>query len=848
MAEMTAGIAPDGRRPGRPTRISAHLLRLVLGCAMPLVALVIAVVVWTAEAQRARFVDELEATARALQLAVDRELRVTSASLQALSLSGAVDEALAAGKDGPVEAYRAMHAQASALVANRPDALASVFLMTREGEHIVNSLTLPGGPLPQHDSARAAANRPPGADAWDPRAMIAAAVEAAEPQISDYFYGPHLGQHVVTLIRPVVREGAVIGIIGAAIDPASFGALLHAQQPHGVAAVVDRAGIIIARSHEDAAHVGTPASSEVREFLAAGERAISRRTQTVDGARAYGSFRLLSEVPWALTYATPEREVDGPAWRAAAAAAGVGGIALAVFAFAGFRQGRRIGDEMRELAADAAAIDRRRLPPREPRIREVAEVRAALRSGVAALAESEARFRLAVLGTGLATWDLDARSGELLWSGGLLAMLGIDADAEPRVTLDGWLARVHPEDRAAAEAGWRAARRGDEILHLVHRVEAADGRAPRWLEVFGRRLDDGSGRLLGVALDVTDRKAAEERQALLMNEVDHRSKNALAMVQAIVRLTRADSAQDHARAVEGRVEALARAHELLARGRWQGAELAELAGMELAAFRDDSRAGFDGPPVQLAPEAVQPVSMVLHELMTNATKHGALSLPEGRVRLTWEAEEEGWLRLVWRETGGPPVPEVRPRGFGSKLIARIAENQLDGRCSFDWAREGLTCTLVIRAASLAGERSPAETAPPPPEPAPAALVGHHVLVLEDEALIAADLVRVLADGGCAVTGPAATVAEAEPMLASGRLDAAVLDVNLRGASSLPFAQRLVARGIPVVFVTGYSQLPSEWMSRPDVVVLRKPVDPAALRTALAWLIRKPGRARDACSA
>ncbi|MFC7543730.1 HWE histidine kinase domain-containing protein [Siccirubricoccus deserti] len=154
-----------------------------------------------------------------------------------------------------------------------------------------------------------------------------------------------------------------------------------------------------------------------------------------------------------------------------------------------------------------------------------------------------------------------------------------------------------------------------------------------------------------------------------MREVDHRAKNALTVVQATLRLTPKEDAQSYARAVEGRVRALARAHTLLAEEQWIGVELWALAEGELAPFLPGAgnandadmpvapRAELSGPPVRLRPEAAQAVAMALHELATNATKHGAISVPGGVVGLSWEADREtGWLRLRWEEIGGPVVP------------------------------------------------------------------------------------------------------------------------------------------------------------------------------------------------
>jgi PAS domain S-box-containing protein len=224
----------------------------------------------------------------------------------------------------------------------------------------------------------------------------------------------------------------------------------------------------------------------------------------------------------------------------------------------------------------------------------------------------------------------------------------------------------------------------------------------------------GGGPLahLGVTRDVTERKASAERQALLVRELDHRAKNALAVVQAALRLTPKDDPGAYARAVEGRVAALARAHTLLARAQWAGADLRAVAEGELAPFLGaaasargavEPRAELEGPPLALKPGAAQALSMALHELATNATKHGALSAPGGQVSLSWKVDPaSGDLRLRWAERGGPPVatPPAR-RGFGSRVLEATVRGQLGGRVSRAWEPAGLVCDVEVPLAQAA---------------------------------------------------------------------------------------------------------------------------------------------------
>jgi two-component sensor histidine kinase len=232
---------------------------------------------------------------------------------------------------------------------------------------------------------------------------------------------------------------------------------------------------------------------------------------------------------------------------------------------------------------------------------------------------------------------------------------------------------------------WRqgdwAARTNLEGTSELHRLGSA----------FDRMAGDLAGR-------ETERREAGRREHLLMREVDHRARNALTVAQSLVRLTKAETIESYIAKVEGRVSALARSHTLLADNKWVGADLRELVEEELAAFRDRIRPA--GPCVRLSAAAVQPLGLVLHELATNAAKHGALSAPDGFVELEWSRDAVGGITIRWCEQGGPEIPQAgpgatRPPGFGSRLIHGTAVRQLGAEISADWLPTGLCFTLRL---------------------------------------------------------------------------------------------------------------------------------------------------------
>ena len=229
------------------------------------------------------------------------------------------------------------------------------------------------------------------------------------------------------------------------------------------------------------------------------------------------------------------------------------------------------------------------------------------------------------------------------------------------------------------------------------RIIRPDGEV-RWCVGTAAATLDKAGhviRVSGVTIDITERKQAEVRQNLLAREVDHRAKNALALAQSIVRLTRGENVKTYVRSVEGRINALARVHTVLLLSSWQGAEIRKLIDEELAPYSTGEQIKLSGLEVQLEPATAQTVALALHELVTNSAKYGALSALSGRLALGWEEDHAGLLKIIWVETGGPAVEKPVSRGFGTRSVIASIESQLGGKAEFDWRPEGLVCCLTV---------------------------------------------------------------------------------------------------------------------------------------------------------
>jgi PAS domain S-box-containing protein len=253
-------------------------------------------------------------------------------------------------------------------------------------------------------------------------------------------------------------------------------------------------------------------------------------------------------------------------------------------------------------------------------------------------------------------------------------------------------------------------RRGERIEHYETVRRRKDGSAVD-ISLSVSPIKNAAGEIVGaskIARDITERKQAEARLNLMAHEVDHRAKNILATVTALVRMTRADTVATYSKALLGRIRALSNAHSLLAKSRWVGAEIGQIVEEELKPF-GDGNVTISGPgDLVLSPEAAQALAMSLHELVTNAAKYGALSVANGSITVEWLINNSQ-LVLKWAEFGGPPVVAPSLDSFGTILIKTSIQSQLHGEVRFDWRHDGLAVEMRIPTDKLA---YPPATNPP----------------------------------------------------------------------------------------------------------------------------------------
>jgi PAS domain S-box-containing protein len=313
-----------------------------------------------------------------------------------------------------------------------------------------------------------------------------------------------------------------------------------------------------------------------------------------------------------------------------------------------------------------------------------------------ALAERSAQLALAGRSGLVGTFAYDVETETMQISDGYATIFGF-SDGTTEIVRSQWQARVHPEDFERVEGVRSHAFRHQHSGYNVEYRTLLPGGGVRWTEGRSFISYDSDGqprRMVGVNIDVTERKLAEDRQRVLVAELDYRVKNVLASVSAVVSHTQQESTTvaNFAAALDGRIRSMAMTHELLSAGRWRGISLIELVWRELAPYATRNNTEINGPEVVLHPEVGQAMTMILHELTTNAAKYGALSNNNGRVSIRWyrrpNAHARSVLVLEWNEIRGPPVVAPSRPSFGTNTICDLIPYEFGGRVDLRSPRRG----------------------------------------------------------------------------------------------------------------------------------------------------------------
>ena len=318
-----------------------------------------------------------------------------------------------------------------------------------------------------------------------------------------------------------------------------------------------------------------------------------------------------------------------------------------------------------------------------------------------AITQSEIRLQQTLMAGQMVAFSWNPETGISHRSKNAAQSFGLEPQAATEGPGKDFLARIHPDDRKRFAAQIKKLCPARPSYLASFRFMRPDGREA-WFEETGTAEFDATGRhlrLKGLTYDITEHKRAEDQQRLLIRELDHRVKNVLASVGAVAQRTRegSGSIDEFLQAFDGRIQSMANAHALLSRGHWKGVGLAELVRNELEACVREGGARVEGPDVLLSAEATQPIAIVLHELVTNAYKYGALSMPVGHISVRWECHgaDHSRLLLEWIETGGPTVVAPSQTGYGTRTIRSLIPYELGGEVELFFDATGVRCRIEI---------------------------------------------------------------------------------------------------------------------------------------------------------
>jgi PAS domain S-box-containing protein len=465
-----------------------------------------------------------------------------------------------------------------------------------------------------------------------------------------------------------------------------------------------------------------------------------------------------------------------------------------------------------------------------------------------ALRVSEQRFRQFGDASSDVLWIRDAGSLRLEFvSTAFEQVFGANARCVQLRGIEDWAALIVPDDRQIALRNVTSVQQGNPIVEEF-RIQRPSDRAFRWIHSTAFPMRDSYGRvqrIAGISRDVTETKQLFEHQATLVAELQHRVRNIMAMIRAMAsRMAETSRDVEHySEALIGRLMALARTQSLLTRAGSVGVDVRTIVITEISAQALSDQFELIGPTVALSPKAAEVLTLVVHELTTNALKYGAFATERGRLSVEWQVAQRGGqpsLWFHWKERCEALAPG--PKGFGSELIERRVPYELKGEGRLVISASGAECTLVF---PLNPGSSILETDSPSPssvhggsidmQDAPR-LENLRVLVVEDDFYLAGDAERALRGAGAVVEGPYHSQSQAEDAVARRRPDCAVIDINLGSGPSFELAKQLRLHKVPFVFLTGYApnMIPVEFS---DVQCLHKPIGFGDMVQSIADLIR-----------
>lgn len=621
--------------------------------------------------------------ARQSAAVVDGELRDMLVRVDGLARSAAFEEGDLAR----------MHAEARRLVAGTDQIILLRDLARRQ---FINTQVDFGSPIPPEVALTA---------------EELSAFQAGQPRVSNVYPSPISGEPRIAVVRPMALRDGTPALLAITAPTLALNRVLTPSVPENwVIGVGDRSGVYVTRS---ARHDEVSGKPGVAEYL---NKAVGKLGSFTSGNQfgeqlLAGYYR--SEFSgWLYAANISLAIVEAPLWRSLFSVLGMGAVALAISLLLAFLMGKVLTGETRQLAAQALALGAgRQVQPLETRFAEFELVSDALVDADARIRERTSELEAVLDTVPVAVWfTYDPSGRQVIRNRYALDLMGLPADqvkpfGSPDEVIDTVAMKdgqvVGREDRPLTKA-----MRGEQTDH-----EEFLYRLPSGVELIllssARSIRDLNSKIVGavqVSIDITERKRAETQRRLLAKELDHRVKNNLAIVQALVQQTlrSADNLADAQIDVVARLAALASAHDILTRNAWLEGDLQTTIEATVLAQSPSDRVILEGPQVSLSPSQVMTISLAMHELTTNAIKYGALSNETGKVFIRWRISEDQARELVveWTEQGGPPVGQPGKRGFGSRLLERMTASE-GGRATRVFEPEGLSCMLELPVQAIA---------------------------------------------------------------------------------------------------------------------------------------------------
>jgi PAS domain S-box-containing protein len=691
LTNVRATLKKIGDRPWqwlhRPRHLRTLLTAMAVSLVVPALAFSVYLVLRSENQSRALTERRLVQVATALANDLDREFEQALTLLDTLALSTRLKE-----RD-----FADFHTTASAAVKRLG---ASVIVLDAQSQQLLNTRVPYGTPLPRlSDLASAETVR-----------------TTKAPVVSNLILGAISQRLVFNVLVPLPQPNLSDHVLIMSLDVEHLLKVMAGQslQPGWMTGVSDRDGLVVARSRDHNAFVGKRLPPALLEASRSSSSSSSRRSafSTVDmeGVQTLRGVARSKLSGWLVSANVPLALVNAEIRRSQAALVLGTLVLIALAAALATLFARLINEPMRALASSAVTLEGNAIPEllNSP-VAEANHVAAALRaasielkSRTTLLRASEQRLALAQQTAQLAYADLDLTSNKVIISDTFADVVGFQLPLDVPTASQTFLAHVHADDRSRVSTKTRHSVGRSGFSEDKFRIVDAIGEI-RWVSTHSETFADASGkptRMLFTVLDVTHATQQEEHINFLLREVSHRSKNLLAVIQAMATQTGRTS-PDYAAfqsRFSQRLQGMAASQDLLVNQDWRGVDVGALVRAQVRPFADEhaGRLELAGPNVLLKPEAAQSLGLALHELATNATKYGALSVPQGKVDVSWQTTQSdaaSRFRLTWQETGGPQVVMPTRKGFGHIVFDRMIKQSLNASIDLQYPQAGLVWSL-----------------------------------------------------------------------------------------------------------------------------------------------------------